>query len=523
MLSWTASSLTDTYDVYFGTDFDEVAHASRINPMDVLMSMGQTEVSYPADDVLSLEHGQTYYWRVDEIDVPPSQTLMQGQVWSFTVEPYAVPIAVESIGVTASSQSVDQGPEKAIDRSGLDDNDLHSATSTEMWLSDAEDPNSAWVEFVFDKPYKLHDMLVWNYNGAAMLSGLGLKEVTIDYSTDGIDQLSLGQFTLGQAPGAAGYAANTTVTFGDIAVQSVKITAHSNWAGNPIFNKYGLSEVQFRHVPVAAREPKPGSGVTDVALDATLSWRAGREAVEHTLYIDTDEQAVIDGTAATITLEDAEYSPSLELGTTYYWRVDEVNTAAVPSTWMGHTWSFSTIEAIVLDDFESYGNDSPYYPFQTWQDGLGYNPDEYFPEGYEGNGSGSMIGHDIWGGDANNVMELEIIYNGGFSMPLYYDNSSKDYSQIDLPLSPAQDWTQYGISSLTVHVYGTTGNSGQLYVKIDDTKIPYSGSIDAEEWITWEIDLGTSGASLTRVETLSIGIDGNNAEGLIYLDDVLLK
>lgn len=58
----------------------------------------------------------------------------------------------------------------------------------------------------------------------------------------------------------------------------------------------GLSEVRFSYIPVSAREPNPASGAKDVSVNATLGWRAGREAAKHNVYLSTDQQAVIDGT-----------------------------------------------------------------------------------------------------------------------------------------------------------------------------------------------------------------------------------
>ena len=115
---------------------------------------------------------------------PEIRAILKGKVWSFAVEPFAIPIPAQSITATASGQSPDQGPEKTIDRSGLDANDLHSTVLTDMWLSDAGKP--VWIEYAFDKIYKIRQMLVWNYNGEEFLTALGLKDVTIEYSTDGV-------------------------------------------------------------------------------------------------------------------------------------------------------------------------------------------------------------------------------------------------------------------------------------------------------------------------------------------------
>lgn len=525
VLSWEASVVALEYDIYFGTDQDRVSTATRDNPLDVLVSLGQQDVLYPTDDVLSLERDQTYYWRVDEITDTEGQKNQTGDVWSFSVEPYGIPISDQDIVATSSSQYKDQGPEKTIDLSGLDANSLHSTSSAEMWLSGTEDPNSAWIQYDFDKPYKLHQMRVWNFNGQQFLTGLGLKEVTIEYALNGSDLQTLGTFEFAEAPGSDDYAPNTTVSFDGITATSIKITAITNH--NTLFSQYGLSEVQFLYVPLSAREPVPATDTNEVEVDSVLSWRAGREAAEHTVYISTDEQAVSDRTATSGTVSLAEYSPTLELDTTYYWCVDEVNDAEDPSLWSGSTWSFTTLDTIVLDDFESYTNDSPNRVFQVWLDGVGYTADDYYPDDYSGNGTGSMIGHNIWSGGYDDIMELNVTHGGEQSMPMYYDNSDEDTSQTDRSFSPAEDWTQYGITTLTIHFYGPADNSGQLYVKIGNTKISYPGDttdIAAEEWISWEIDLGTSDASpLANVSTLSIGIEGDDAEGVLYIDDVLLK
>jgi hypothetical protein len=300
--------------------------------------------------------------------------------------------------------------------------------------------------------------------------------------------------------------------------QYVRIDIQNNWSGGFI-NQYGLSEVQFLSIPISARNPSPVSGATEVAVDSTLTWIPGREASEHTVYFGEDESAVMAGTAPAETVTQTDYLPSLVLDTTYYWRVDAVSDTSV---WPGSTWSFTTADQVVVDDFESYSNYSPNRVFQTWVDGIGFDADDNFPNGGAGNGSGSLLGHDIWFGDFTSIMEKDIVYSGSQSMPVYYDGAG---SQVDLSLAN-EDWTGRGITTLVIHFYGTADNTGQLYVKIGNTKISYPGvfsDISAETWIVWEIDLAASGASLNRVSQFSVGVDGVNAGGLLYIDDILLQ
>ena len=99
-----------------------------------------------------------------------------------------------------------------------------------------------------------------------------------------------------------------------------------------MLGQYGLSEVRFLYVTVQAREPQPEDGAADVTASTTLSWRAGREAVSHEVYLSTDPNALELVDTTSTTTGDAG---ALDLATTYYWRVDEVNAAEAISTWEG--------------------------------------------------------------------------------------------------------------------------------------------------------------------------------------------
>ncbi|MCH7558474.1 MAG: discoidin domain-containing protein, partial [Planctomycetes bacterium] len=374
VLNWKPGEFADTHDVYFGTSFADVNSATNLDPMgpDNIYKARQGDNSYAIPE--RLDFGQTYYWRIDEVNAPPtSHVVFKGDVWSFTAEPVGYPISGQNIIATASStHQADAGPENTINGLGLDANDLHSIEPADMWLSSSGEPNGAWIEYELDKVHKLHEMWVWNHNGMMEpILGLGLKDVTIEYSTNGTDYTTLGTtHEFARAPGAVDYAHNTTVDFSGVTAKYVRLTTNSNW-GN-ILDQYGLSEVRFLHIPVFAREPSPDSGTTNVAVDVTLGFRAGREAAEHNMYLSTDEQAVIDGNAPVTTVTEASYGPlSLDLGTTYYWKINEVNEAETPTTWQGEIWNFTTPDFFVVDGFEDYNDYPPDEIWSTWVDGYG--------------------------------------------------------------------------------------------------------------------------------------------------------
>ncbi|MFB0525658.1 MAG: hypothetical protein ACETVZ_08945, partial [Phycisphaerae bacterium] len=212
VLSWTPGIYADKHDVYFGTVFDDVNNADRTNPLGVLVSQGQTAATYDPDGLL--EFGQTYYWRIDEVNAPPDFTIFKGDIWQFTVEPFAYTIAGTSITATASSWlSEKTRPENTINGSGLDANDLHSTEETDAWLSSMTGSQPTWIQYEFDRVYKLHQMWVWNNNTSIEpVLGFGIKDATIEYSSDGANWATLGTtHEFARAPGTPGYAHNTTV------------------------------------------------------------------------------------------------------------------------------------------------------------------------------------------------------------------------------------------------------------------------------------------------------------------------
>jgi len=511
VLGWTSGIYvpsTNGHKVYFSDNFNDVKGG--------IGGVAQDVNSYTPPQLL--DFGTTYYWRVDEVNGPPDHTVYQGDVWSFTTEPFAYPI--QNITATASSQfNANTGPENTINSSGLDDNDLHSTDETGLWISNMTGPQPTWIQYDFDRVYKLHQMWVWNYNSAIEpVVGFGIKDATIEYSTDSASWTTLGTHEFARASGAASYAYNTTVDFGGVVAKYVKITANSNFGS--ILPQYGLSEVRFLYVPVLAREPNPASGAADADVDGVLSWRAGREAATHNVYISADEQAVIDETISPVSiLASGSYANHatgpLDLGQSYYWKVNEVNEAETPVTWQGDVWNFSTQQYLVVDDFEDYNDFEPDRIFDTWVDGWG-DP-----------ANGSQVGSA-----EPPFAGWNIVHSGEQSMPLHYDNSTTSYSEAtanvaNLPVG--RDWTKYGIKTLSLWFYGDPTNAAELmYMKINGVKVVYGGDvtdIQSALWHEWNIELSSFGVNLSNVTELSIGLERSGVaggSGVVYFDDIRL-
>ncbi len=433
-LSWTAGEFAKTHDVYVGLSFADVNTASRTNPAGVLASQGQSESRYaPA----GLQFGQTYYWRVDEVNAPPSATIVKGEIWSFTVEPLGYPILKAT--ATAASAQAGMGPENTVNGSGLDQSDQHSTEPRQMWVSAGVQPN--WIQYQLDKAYKLSELWVWNSNQIIeSFIGFGAKNVKIECSVDGSTWTELQNVPeFAQGMGVPTYAHNTTINLGGVLAQYVKLTITSTWGGLP---QGGLAEVRFFYLPVQAREPQPAAGATGVDLDATLNWRPGREAASHQVYFSADKDAVTNGTAPAVAATDHSYTPtSLQFGATYYWKVDEIGAAATPGTQPGDVWSFTAREYAVVEDFESYTDKAGSEIFAAWIDG--------FTNGTNGSTVGYMTaGNGTFG-------ETTIVHGGKQAMPMEYNNvKSPFYSEAERTFAPVQDWTGNGADTLVLWFRG---------------------------------------------------------------------
>ena len=453
VLSWTPGEFapsTNGHRVYFSENFNDVSNG--------LGAVTQDANTYTPPQRLDFD--KTYYWRIDEVNGPPDNTIHKGNVWSFKAE--LSTYAVKNITATASSSDANKGPQNTVNGSGLDSTGLLHGNIGEgtMWLSSATDAGPVWIRYEFDKVYKLHEMWVWNSNESLeQVIGLGIKEAVVEYSINGTDFTALGtthQFN--QGSGAAGYAHNTTIDFGGVPARYVRLTAKSNWKG--ILPQYGLSEVRFFYIPVNARDPQPASGATDLGLDVILGWTAGREAGKHEVYFSSDILAVRDGTTPAATVTQNRYGPvALDLGTTYYWRIDEVNDIQTLAKWSGDLWSFRTQGFFVVDNFESYdaADNQIWY---TWKDGLGYGSPTA-PPYYPGNGTGSAVGNE----NTASFTEEAIVHGGKQSMPISYNNNKQGalkYSEATMTLSGQRDWRARGVKELSLWFRGYPGSVGSF-------------------------------------------------------------
>jgi hypothetical protein len=197
--------------------------------------------------------------------------------------------------------------------------------------------------------------------------------------------------------------------------------------------------------------------------------------------------------------EESYDADRLELLTTYYWRVDEVNSTNPGSPWIGNVWSFTTGDFLVVDDFEAYNDIDPPDEasnriFDKWIDGFGTT-------------------------------------TNGALMPYFYDNANKT-SEATLTLIYPRDWTEEGVAKLSLWFRGSSTNAAErMYVALNGNAVVYHDDPDAAQtgrWTEWVIDLQAfAGVDLTNVNTITIGFGTKNSpaaegSGTMYFDDIRL-
>jgi hypothetical protein len=295
--------------------------------------------------------------------------------------------------------------------------------------------------------------------------------------------------------------------------------------------------------PLEAHDPTPPDG--DVNTPGKLTWRPGLYADKHDVYFGTDEAAVADACSSVLVSnnQDPNYYPpgagsvSLNPSTTYYWRVDEVNDACDPCLWPGQVWSFTTIQYILIDDFETYASTSELYA--VWEDW------HTLPE---------------QGGESLLEAAASLVHGGLQAMKFRYDHG---YGKplIKHTYNTPQDWTAGGLAALWMWFYGDANDGAgnladDMYVTLEDSDgdkatidytdprsisiplvwrwldVDISASLvgDANDlwrksWFEWGLSLEdfneANNVNPDKIKSIAFGITGGNS-GQIYYDDIRL-
>jgi len=492
VLEWHAATMSAAHDLYFGNEESVVASATT-------QTQGVYQGRYPgtvtAYDPGILDWTRTYYWRIDEINDAEPDSPWKGKVWSFTTGNWMISChpsdGATVVGWALLLSWVPGGPGLQYDvYFGADKDTVANATPDTGGVYRGRQPS----EITTYEP----DNLRWG--------------MTYYWRVDGVDE------TDPQNPWKGEVWSFTT--------QDFLVSLH------------------------------PPDDATDVPPSPILSWVPSEPGKQYDVYFGEDEETVANATPASPDLyqgrqpaDEVIYEPgALEVATTYYWRVDEVNETDPGRLRMGKVRSFTTVTfdvVIVIDDFESYGNEMGSRVFETWIDAIGFQQPA---PGHPGNGTGGVLGHDIWNWESPYIMETKIVHGGRQSVPYYYYNSPEPYyAEVERTfttpsywtpesIETPQDWTADDADTLTLYFHGEPNNHPQpLYVTIEDSAggsttviHPDPNAVTSTQWRAWHmalVDLQAEGVSLKAVRKMIIGIgDCANPQpggtGLIYIDDI---
>jgi len=587
ILSWDAGMNMADQNIFIGTDYDTVLNSTT-------PTFNTSNTSWDPNGLI--ENGQTYYWRIDTNDT--SGESHEGPVWSFSTLP-AIPISDPNLigWWTFEEQS---GP-YALDRSGHDNLGIfvgdpqrvpgYDGKSLDldgddfMRIDDVADDVtgdaitlSAWVKTTITDSdwYSCNEA---TGGGNVLIFAIVDGEPAVLDANNAYEGLpttavndGLWHMLTYVCDGTTGY------IYVDAVLQStheaeINFSTDDRWSlgqewdsANPtefltgmiddarLYNR-ALTGVEVSEVmridPNRAWNPSPQQGAT-LRLDEMpeLEWSPGDNAEMHDVYFGTDRDDVASADTTTPGIYKGRQSAGdfdageLELGTTYFWRIDEYN--ADSGITRGTVWSFTIEDYLVVDDFESYtiwsipGDNI----FEAWRDAFG----DCGPG--SGNDTGSVVTEnpDPPGPALDGQsMKYDFDNDGTVFNPciMRYVTTSNLYSRIEaqtatLPSGIGSDWTG-GAKALSLNFHGQIGNavSESLWVQLQDSsgygnKVFY-GTFAGESledfneasWHDWDIDLGDFGVELTNVVSIVIGIGDEGSavpggSGTLYFDNMRL-
>jgi len=428
----------------------------------------------------TLEFDKTYYWRVDEFDGVETH---KGDVWSFQTTPQGLGTVVLEIWDNIAGGSVNDLTGDS--RYPAQPDSIQPITEL-AWDPDADNYGGRIYGWLY--PPQTGDYIFW-------IASDNDSELWLS-SNDDPENVEL----IASVDGWTG--ANEWTKFPTQMSEPVTLTAGNKyyamaiwvegsggdhcrvaWQG-PGFEKRTIIAGDYLspYEPVSAYGPNPGDGAVGIKHIPILTWKPGVQAASHEIYFGTDEQAVRNATmnspeyVGPQALGSERYEPGkLAWESTYYWRIDEVNELSPDSPWKGNVWSFTSADYLTIDDFEDYDADENQI-WYAWHDGLGYGS-EMSPPYYAGNGTGGAVGDE----NTPSYTEETIVHSGNQTMPFLYDNNKQGYaaySEAEFALTDVRDWTEEGVTELSLWFRGYPASVGSFVDSPDGIYIMTASGAD---------------------------------------------
>jgi hypothetical protein len=318
-LVWTIGESTEEINVYLSTSEDDVIN----NLESALVVDGELVTSFSP----SLENANVYYWKVEATN-STSEIVASTSIYTFTtvfgvaevpysqdfegVTPPALPLGWMSINEgTASSSYVDtyssassayQGEISLRLANSSDDTGTYIAV-----LPQIENMNSR-MKF-YAKCSDTEAQLIVGYMTDATDASTFTEIETVDMTTDHQEHV-----VVLELPRTVRYLA----------------LKHANISGyDTIYIDNILIEAIPENEPTPATLVSPENGATEVAMDAELTWEYGMNTATVNLYLSDDLAEIEDLSEAALVIDNQDitsYTADLAEWTTYYWRVESLNT-----------------------------------------------------------------------------------------------------------------------------------------------------------------------------------------------------
>ncbi len=528
-LSWIPGAGSVEHHVYIGDSLEDVQAGTGGTDKGV--------VTEPNLYVGLLEREKTYYWRVDESD---GLDVFPGDIWSFTT-------TLEGLG-TIVMEMWDSIAGSTLDALQSDIRYPGSPSSTELLteFSTAESIGDNYGAKIYGW---LYVPISGDYTFFFTSADEGQLWLSTDDSPENVQMLA------------------TELVWGGYDTFSHKSDPVSLISGNKYYIEAiwkeggdwdhcqvawqgpGIREMEIINgsflspfLPLASYGAVPQSGSVDLQTNSVLRWLPGINAEMHNLYLGTSMDDINNVNVGNIadypnvtfaSVSESSFEPELlDFNTTYYWRVDDVNSAQPDMLWTSDIFNFTTGNYLVVDNFDAYNDrnleeEGTNRIYLTWSDGF-ENPTV----------NGGTIGYpdpDFANGEHFVETRVEYVHGGNQSGPLLYNNTVASYSEVSLSsdhMPTGSDWAQKGIDTLSLWFFGDPNSPDatgqQLYVKVNSAKVVYEGDaadLTGGEWIQWDIELSAFGIDLTNVMQLGIGVErtgSTGTEGLLFMDDIRL-
>jgi hypothetical protein len=517
ILTWRGSPDAASYNLYFGEYYDDVNEAS--DP-DALPGRGNlTEAYYLTEQLVE---GRTYYWRVDDLD-GEDNLINQGKVWSFTV--------VENLLGNYGFEFEGPSPEApaawwTFDMFRYEGNSLGGDYSLRSVWADHEYWTLAqgWRTFGQDQAGLTYTASTYAMTPDGLEDGefAEVRIVFFDENTVALDEIATIVLSSASLTGRWYYASASGVApEGTVRIDTkLNHTFHDYYYNGTVhFDNAGLVYKGSTY----SENFYPADGLSvpiNTDSEVRLEWDPGANTDSYNVYFGDEYQSVAEAAdpdtlpgrgSQTLTTYTAQW---LELGKTYYWRVDDVIGGEVRT---GEVLSF-TADSIAVDTFREY--------FDT--DMLKSQWVCFY------NDTTNFIALSNTEGVDSKAMRIN--YNNfTTTMPLSMYRVEATH-QFDT----AADMTMGGqVSLLTVVFRGIADNQEDpIYVRLEDSLAqtsqidhPDYQAVQNADYTAWEIplaDFGT-GIDLAAVSSITVGVgDGvenpsSSGSDAVYIDHITLS